>query len=139
MMNADFFLLPLILGSGLIAYGIYRLKKYAHLQHDGLRCDGTIYEIITERTHNIEGPDSVNYYLSVGFLTDKSVLIVKKIDVTLDHWRYKKGDNVCIIYDSASPEEIMLDKGEPPFYTYFLWLFPGAMCMVIGVWMWYLG
>ncbi|MBK0378952.1 hypothetical protein [Mucilaginibacter segetis] len=58
---------------------------------------------------------------------------IVQIQYIFTYYKYKKSDVINILYESANPENCMIDDGEDPGYMYFLCLFPGLLILFIGI------
>lgn len=130
-MHFEWYHIPLAAGILFLIYGLYRLKRYTSKCRKCLRAEGSVYDIITRTDDN--GVE--DYYMVIGFLTQKQVLIIEEINVSFNPYEYKTGDSVTLLYEAQNPENFILDESKVSTYTYILCLVPGIVCILVGMWM----
>lgn len=95
------------------------------------RAEGSVYDIITKK--DTEGAD--DYYMVIGFITQRQALIIEEINVSFNPYEYKKGDMVSVLYNRQNPEKFILDESKVSTYTYIFCLAPGIVFILVGMWM----
>jgi|GEM_PF-3735979 len=130
-MHFEWYHIPLVAGILFLVYGLYRLKRYTSMCSKCLRADGSVYDIITKKDE--KGAD--DYYMVIGFITQKQALIIEEINVSFNPYEYQKGDTVGVLYNTQNPEKFILDENKVSTYTYIFCLAPGIVFILVGMWM----
>lgn len=118
----------IVIGAGLLAFGIWRGQNLATLMDQGLRTDGKIVRIESERG---SGPDSnIMYYSIAAFKTSDGRTMEFRDSIGASHAIDKKGDGVKILYMPSAPEDAMIDRG------LWNWALPGGSAVLGFLLLW---
>ncbi|WP_299454489.1 DUF3592 domain-containing protein [uncultured Microscilla sp.] len=92
-----------ILGGGVAVYGFTFWQKTQNLKKNGIRTKGTVYEI---------GSKAIYRFPFVKFTTKKGeeIRFRSKLEVNVDLFNYKIGQEVDVIYHKYNPHNARIDK-----------------------------
>ncbi|WP_298757070.1 DUF3592 domain-containing protein [uncultured Psychroserpens sp.] len=100
-MNIDQNLIIIIISFGLLALGLIRWQKGAHLNKIGKITEGIIYNNNYKSSHDGSGM----YYPVVRFLTQEKTWITKELEIGFSP-SMKQGKKVNLIYDPKDPNNV---------------------------------
>ncbi|MBL3655203.1 DUF3592 domain-containing protein [Fulvivirga sediminis] len=113
---------PLILGGILFIIGLYFYLKCQELMSKGKRTMARVNDFVLQKNM---------YYPIINYTTENDEVFIEKLNIGSNPPKYKKGDQIPIIYSAQNPQDFMIDD---PVYTevvYKILMAVGLIAVVI--------